>query len=205
MRTWTSIAPAILISLALSASDAATISQTKSTPPPAPPPPATRVYPPGSDEAGIAEFEKQVAAYVGWRKTTAGSIDAKQRETASQAEIAAKEKALGDQVRKSRVQAKPGDIFNKTAAAVFRRIIMADYKARTPQKKRLADDEVPTFTITINQTYPSTFPLATFPATILSKIPKLPEQVEYRIVANHLILRDTEANVIVDYVPNVVP
>jgi hypothetical protein len=205
MRTWTSIAPAVVMCIALSVRDDSTIAQTKGTPPPAPPPPATRVYPPGSDQAGLAEFEKQVAAYVAWRKTTAGSIDAKLRETANQNEIAAREKALGDQVRKSRVQAKQGDIFNKTAAAVFRRILMADYKARTPQKKHLADDEVPTFTITINQTYSPAFPLATFPATILSKLPKLPEQVEYRIVANHLILRDTEANVIVDYVPNVVP
>jgi hypothetical protein len=33
-------------------------------------------------------------------------------------------------------------------------------------------------------------------------LPKLPEQLEYRLVGKTLIIRDVEANIIVDFVPN---
>jgi hypothetical protein len=57
----------------------------------------------------------------------------------------------------------------------------------------------------VNQVYPTTYPLATFPATLLPLLPPLPEKVEYRIVQNYLVLRDIEANLIIDFMPNAVP
>ena len=48
-------------------------------------------------------------------------------------------------------------------------------------------------------------PLATFPATLLPLLPRLPEQLEYRVVQNYLVLRDIEANLILDVMPNAVP
>jgi hypothetical protein len=219
MRTVTSVISALALCVALSVRGSSTTAQTLpttqqtpapmkptgQTPAPAPTVPARATTAAMNDTQAMAEFEKQVTAYVNWRKSTAGTIGAKLVETASQTEIAAREVALGEHIRKARVTAKQGDIFNANAAKVFQRVITADYRARTAQKKRLEQDEVPNFTITLNQTYPSQFPLATFPATLLSKLPKLPEQVEYRLVGRNLILRDIEANVIVDYVPNVIP
>jgi hypothetical protein len=35
-------------------------------------------------------------------------------------------------------------------------------------------------------------------------LPKLPEQLEYRIVGKNLIIRDIDANIIVDFVPNAI-
>jgi hypothetical protein len=222
MRTAISVVPALALCVALSVRDTsmtaqtphqgpstqkppAPITPTGRTPAPAPTPPARATTAAMNDVQALAEFEKQTTAYVNWRKSTAGTLGATLTQTASPAEIAARETALGTHIRKARNQARQGDIFNANAAAVFRRVITADYRARTAQKKRLQQDDVPTFAMTLNQTYPSQFPLATFPATLLAKLPKLPEQVEYRLVGTHLILRDTEANVIVDYVPNVIP
>ena len=37
------------------------------------------------------------------------------------------------------------------------------------------------------------------------KMPPLPDQVKYGFVGRALILRDTEASVILDFVPDVVP
>ncbi len=59
--------------------------------------------------------------------------------------------------------------------------------------------------IGVNTIYPTTLPLATFPANLLEKLPKLPPELEYRIVGRDLILRDTTGNVIVDVMPNVFP
>jgi hypothetical protein len=42
------------------------------------------------------------------------------------------------------------------------------------------------------------------PANLLANLPQLPEDVEYRIVDKHLILRDVDANIIVDYIPDAI-
>jgi hypothetical protein len=55
----------------------------------------------------------------------------------------------------------------------------------------------------VNMTYPPEWPLQTFPPTLLFQLPQLPEELEYRFVDNALILRDTEANIVVDFMPDV--
>ena len=45
-------------------------------------------------------------------------------------------------------------------------------------------------------------PLATTPANLLANLPQLPMDVEYRIVGRHLLLRDVDANIIVDFIYN---
>ena len=35
-------------------------------------------------------------------------------------------------------------------------------------------------------------------------LPQLPEAVEYRIIGKTLIIRDVDANIIVDYIPNAI-
>jgi hypothetical protein len=56
----------------------------------------------------------------------------------------------------------------------------------------------------VNATYPEGNPLPTVPATILQALPTLPPDVEYRIVDRNLILRDVDANIIVDFIPRVI-
>jgi hypothetical protein len=52
--------------------------------------------------------------------------------------------------------------------------------------------------------YPADAPLPTVPSKVLLNLPRLPEELEYRIIDKHLILRDTKANIIVDFVPNAI-
>jgi hypothetical protein len=40
---------------------------------------------------------------------------------------------------------------------------------------------------------------------LLDALPRLPEGLEYRFMGNDLILRDTKANLIVDFINNAVP
>ena len=42
----------------------------------------------------------------------------------------------------------------------------------------------------VNATYPDDTPLPTTPPQVLMNLPKLPEQLEYRIVGKNLIIRD---------------
>ena len=56
----------------------------------------------------------------------------------------------------------------------------------------------------VNDIYPSTVPLITFPPSLLQSLPPLPEGLEYRFYGRHLILRDVKANIVVDILRNVV-
>ncbi len=47
-------------------------------------------------------------------------------------------------------------------------------------------------------------PVSSVPPSLLLKLPALPEQVKYAFVGRALILRDTEANVILDFIPDAI-
>ena len=56
----------------------------------------------------------------------------------------------------------------------------------------------------VNASYPEGNALPTTPTNLLTRLPKLPEELEYRIVDDNLILRDVQANIIVDFLPGVI-
>jgi hypothetical protein len=153
----------------------------------------------------LADFSKRVDDYAGLHKRLAGQVG-ELDETKSPAEIAAREKKLGDAIRAARADAKQGALFTPEVSAIFKKLIQQESKGRSvrvKQQRNEAEEEVPAFTPQVNHIYPTTFPLATFPPHLLKVLPPLPKEVEYRIVAGHLILRDTEANLIVDFISQV--
>ena len=73
--------------------------------------------------------------------------------------------------------------------------------ARTRESIR---DEAPaTFVLKVNGAYPEGASRSTMPGNVLAILPVLPEGLEYRIVDAHLILMDLDANIVVDYLLNV--
>ena len=85
-------------------------------------------------------------------------------------------------------------------------VVEEDFKARPLADQKAIVVEVPMKTPpAINTDYPTTLPLATVPPSLLLKLPTLPEDPEYRFLGRHLILRDIKANLIVDFIPDVVP
>jgi hypothetical protein len=155
----------------------------------------------------FADFAKRVDAYITLRERLTDSIGDLDP-TKSQAEIAARATALGNAIIASRPQAKQGDIFTPEVAAFVATLIKQEYARRPAPVIETRDDqqeELPNFEPQVNQLYPTTYPLATFPPALLPLLPPLPEEVEYRIVRDNLILRDIEANVILDFMPRAVP
>jgi recombinational DNA repair protein RecR len=57
----------------------------------------------------------------------------------------------------------------------------------------------------VNGRYPDTVPLSTVPPEVLQTMPKLSEDMEYRFIGDDLILLDTHAHVIADYIENALP
>jgi hypothetical protein len=85
----------------------------------------------------------------------------------------------------------------------LRRLIKRDFRTRSTAERKLMMDEIPNFRPRVNQVYPSVWPLATFPATLLKVMPALPEVLEYRLLSEALILRDVKANIVVDFILDV--
>ena len=156
----------------------------------------------------IVDLGKRVDAYVALRDSLAakmGPLD----ETKSQAEIAARATTLGTLIVAARDSARQGDIFTPEIATFVVTLIKREYSRRSDsvvEQREDAQEELPNFVPAVNMVYPTTYPLATFPATLLPLLPQLPlNKVEYRIVTHYLILRDVEANLIIDVIPNAVP
>ena len=155
----------------------------------------------------LEDFTARVAAYVTLHKKLAnetGALDV----TKSPKEIAAREQALGLAIQKARAGATRGQVFAPAIARAFKELIADEYARRAPQvlRDRKEDqDELADFVPRVNRIYPPTQPLVTFPPDLLKVLPKLPEQLEYRLVQRYLILRDVEANLIVDVLPAATP
>jgi hypothetical protein len=162
-----------------------------------PPPP-----PPVKQASAFADFHSRIAAYLALTNTATDKLPPLKR-TDDPSEIATREVALGNAIRAARADAKPGDILTPAIAHVFRRIVKNDFRRRRPHGQKVMRDEIPHFRPKINQVYPSAWPLATFPATVLAALPLLPEGLEYRLLSEALILRDVKANIIVDFILDV--
>ena len=157
--------------------------------------------------AAFAEFDRRLETYITLRKRLVDSVG-KLDPTRSQAEIATRATSLGQAIIAARAQAKPGDIFTPEIATIFATLIKEEYSRRADtvlETREDSQDELPDFVPHVNQIYPTTYPLATFPPALLPLLPTLPEEVEYRVVQNYLVLRDIEANVILDFMANAVP
>ena len=177
-------------------------------------PPAAPDASPGpaavSQKAGHADsaeraFLERIRAYVAWRNKVEESV-AQLTSTDDPTEIAARERALGEALIKARGTAQQGEYFIKEYVPVLQQIIKNDFAKRTAAERKAIVVELPKgVNFRINQLYPSTIPLATFPANLLEAVPDLPPELEYRIVYRHLILRDVEGNYVVDMVENIFP
>lgn len=121
-------------------------------------------------------------------------------------EIADREVALGQMIMTLRANAQPHEIFAPAYQPYFIQIVQDDFKTRKAADRKAIVNELPAKTVVnVNTVYPTSIPLATFPPALLSKLPDLPPELEYRIVGRSLILRDVKANLIVDVLRDVVP
>jgi hypothetical protein len=157
------------------------------------------------DAAVLADFQKRIDEYVKLHESVAKG-SAEMKETSDPAKIRLAQSALAARIQAARKDARPGDIFTPEIRTAFRRLMYPDMKgAEGRETKALIKEDSPKgVQLKVNQPYPEGAPLPTMPANLLANLPRLPEDLEYRIVDRHLILRDVDANIIVDFVPNAI-
>ncbi len=155
--------------------------------------------------AAMKAFRDRADAYLSIHKKVADSLPPL-KETSDPQKIAAREKLLGEGIRGARRGARPGDIFGEIAPLIVK-TIRADLRHRTATDRKALFSEMPSPLppLKVNDIYPSTVPLGTFPASLLQTLPPLPDGLEYRFYGHHLILRDVKANIVADMRRNVIP
>jgi hypothetical protein len=122
--------------------------------------------------------------------------------------LSAKRRELADEARAARPDAKQGDLFTPEVGAAFRRLLATTFAGPEGPRVRVSlrrAEPLSPLHLKVNATYPHGIPLQSTPASLLQNLPPLPKGVEYRIVGHNLILRDTEANTVVDYLPDAIP
>jgi hypothetical protein len=162
--------------------------------------------PDNPDSAILADFNARLDNYV--KKQRALLKNSPIPEDATPPQIKARQETLAAELRAIRKDAKQGDIFTPEVAALFKRLMYPEVQGPDGKETKQAlgeAGEVAQVKLEVNATYPATEPLATTPSNLLANLPQLPMDVEYRITnKRHLVLRDVDANIIVDFIYNAI-
>jgi hypothetical protein len=158
------------------------------------------------DAAVLKDFTDRVNKYVALHND-AVKASPPMKQTTEPAELLNAQKGLAATIRAKRAGAAPGEIFTPEIRTRFRRLLSPQLKGEDGQdaKAIMKDDAPAAVALKVNADYPENKTLATVPAKLLLNLPTLPEAVEYRFIDKHLILRDAQANIIVDFIPNAIP
>ena len=157
-----------------------------------------------SPEQITADLQGRAKQYLDFRKQVAGSTP---KSNSTPSKITSAQNDLANKIRVARAGAKQGEIFTPEITQYVRRQIAS--RLSGPDGKRirasLRHAEPVNITLQINQSYPDNVPLQSTPPSLLISLPQLPTGLEYRLVGKELVIRDVDANIVVDYMANALP
>jgi len=168
---------------------------------------ATSAQNPTSAPVANKEFSDRIKTYIDLRKMAEKTLPA-MKSSNDQAEITAHQIALRGQIIQLRPQARQGDIFSKELAEDFRKTVRSVIQApggNVVRQTIVQGDVAKPFPLQVNGIYPDNIPLQTTPPTVLMVLPFLPMELSYRFVGRTLVLLDNKTNLIVDFLPEVLP
>ena len=155
--------------------------------------------------ASLKEFEHQLDSYLKLRAELIRKLKPLST-TPDAAELGARQDALAAAIKAARATAKQGDLVNPVVAAHITRIVTADFRRRNAAAEQAALKEVPRAPRpAINRTYPADAALPTVPPLLLSELPRLPDNLQYRFFGRHIAILDGDVQIIVDYVADTLP
>ena len=178
---------------------------------PADAPPSKRVVGPLSeaDAKALATMNDRIKDYLAVHDKIEKALPKLSKEASPQ-EIDRNQREFEQRLRAERASAKQGDIFTADAEPVIRRLLAAVFAG--PEGKQLKssimDENVVDpvqLKVRVNSRYPDSVPLTTVPPQVLQTLPELTEDLEYRFVGDWLVLLDSHAHLIADYLKDVLP
>src|SRR5919201_2202517 len=175
---------------------------------------ASKPQPPAGD-AVVDPFDRQVRDYLDQTKPLreaaakiGDSVARSDKPADAEAAVRARQTALGAQIRERiRPTAKQGDIFSEASAKAIRQRLSAAFSANgrdgVRQELQEQNDEPKgnAKELAVN----STFRAPKVPPEILTGLPAVPEPLEYAFHDRTLILRDADADLVIDFLPRAFP
>jgi hypothetical protein len=157
-------------------------------------------------DPAIKDFNDRVQHYWDLHKKIEGAappVDKKKEP--DPAVIVEHERKVRAGIRDARINVAEGDVFTPAVQKILienikqalssgtgaRAIILGEGNPKSSESQARVD-------LVVNAMYPPNAPLSTVPPSVLLKLPKLPEGLEYRFVGRDMILYDSKANLIVD-------
>lgn len=150
------------------------------------------------DAETLAEFNQRVRNYAELRRIAERGVPPL-RVTDNADEIIRSERTLTARIREVRRSSDRGQIFSRRMETQLKNLFVVVVDSTT--LSAIMDDGPDEFDVDVNEAYARHKSLATMPPNILLLLPALAEDLEYRFVGRHLIVRDVRANMIVDEIP----
>ena len=206
-----SILAAGVVALCACASDHSTPAPPATAESPASAPATERVVGPltPADAEALGTMNVRLREYVDLHVKIERSLPRLPKE-ATPDQIDKNQRAFEKLMRAARTTAKPGDIFTPVARPIIKRLLATMFGGPEGRHLKAAvqgEDPIDpvALRLTVNGRYPDTVPLSTVPPQVLQTLPKLTEDLEYRFVGDWLILLDTHAHLIADFIDNALP
>lgn len=154
----------------------------------------------------LAAFDSHVKDYLKQRQRVKAKLPPLPKNATAE-QIDPYQKKFVESLRAMRSGTKPGYIFNPQTAEYFRTIIKTEIPApdKAEIRQTILEADTKGVPLKVNYPYPETKELTQMPPTLLLKLPQLPKEVKYRYVGRHLLLVDTDNNLIVDYMLDALP
>lgn len=158
----------------------------------------------GSDDSAVKDFHDRITKYMASRKQEG----VPHQTSSSPAKVTDQRKQAEHKIRQSRAAAKQGDIFTPQIGVYFKKQLATTLQGPNGAKVRASlqhAEPLPNVPLSVNQKYPRNLPLQSTPPTLLLNLPRLPNELQYRLVGQTLVLYDAGADLIVDLLPDAVP
>ena len=174
--------------------------------------PAGQAEPILREIVAVQGFEERIAQYVLQHRLLERMVPPL-RPTRDMRQVDMAVQALALRIRLARTDALPGDLITPEVAMVFRRRIATsltagEWAAILAENAEDAEEDEegvpagPPPVLRVNMTWPEPVLFGFVPPLLLAALPRLPEELQYRIIGNALVLWDHHANLIVDFLPD---
>jgi hypothetical protein len=150
------------------------------------------------------QFNTNVDDYVALHRLLEGSLPA-MRPTTNMLELRRNMRVLATRIQRARQDAQQGDIITPDVARMFKRRIAQTLSPEAWDAlfaELAADrDDVPLPPLRVNMEWPAEMTVDFVPPQLLMALPRLPPELQYRIIGRALVLWDHHADLIVDFLP----